>query len=73
MCWSPLSLGQYIYKIWLKIIDKIVGIPMCTYCAPLAADLFLFYYEIYFMLSLSDNNHADVIEASNSISIYLEN
>ena len=32
-------------------------------CAPLVADLFLFCYERDFMLSLTDNNQADVVEA----------
>ena len=32
-------------------------------CALLDADLFLFCYERDFMLSLSDNNQADIIEA----------
>ena len=36
---------------------------MGTNCAPLAADLILFCYERDFMLSLSDNNQADVVEA----------
>ena len=39
-------------------------------CAPLAAELFLFCYEKDFMLSLSDNNLADVVEAFNSTSRY---
>ena len=34
-----------------------------TNCAPLVADLFLFCYERDFMLSLSDNNQTDIIEA----------
>ena len=38
---------------------------MGTNCAPLVADLFLFQYESDFMLSLSDNNQTDVIEAFN--------
>ena len=45
---------------------------MGTYCAPLVADLFLFCYERDFMLSLSDNNHTDIIEAFNSTSRYLD-
>ena len=39
-----------------KLYRQIVGIPMGTNCAPLAADLFLFCYERDFMLSLSDTN-----------------
>ena len=49
-----------------------VGIPMGTNCAPLVADLFLFCYERDFILSLSDNNQSEVIEAFNSISRYLD-
>ena len=54
-----------------KLYRQIVGIPMGTNCAPLVADLFLFCYERDFMLSLSDNNQADIIEAFNSTSRYL--
>ena len=45
---------------------------MGTNCAPLVADLFLFCNERDFMLSLSDNNQADIIEAFNSTSRYLD-
>ena len=41
-----------------------------TNCAPLVADLYLFCYEIDFMLSLSDNNQTDIIVAFNSTSRY---
>ena len=59
-----LSFGQYIYiRFGSKLYRQIVGIPMCTNCAPLVADLFLFCYERDFMLSLSDNNRTDIIEA----------
>ena len=36
---------------------------MGTNCASLVSDLFLFCYERDFMLSLSDNNQAGVVEA----------
>ena len=55
-----------------KLYRQIVGIPMGTNCAPLVADLFLFCYERDFMLSLSDNNQADIIEAFNSTSRNLD-
>ena len=55
-----------------KLYRQIVSIPMCIYCAPLVADLFLFCYERDFMLSLSDNNQTDIIEAFNSTSRYLD-
>ena len=45
---------------------------MGTNCAPFVADLFLFCYERDFMLSLFDNNQADVVEAFNSTSRYLD-
>ena len=45
---------------------------MGTNCAPRVADLFLFCYERDFMLSLSDNNQTDIIEAFNSTSRYLD-
>ena len=38
-----------------KLNKQIVGILLSTYCAPLVADLLLFYNEIDFMLSLSYN------------------
>ena len=49
-----------------KLYRQIVGIPMGTNCTPLVAVLFLFCYERDFMLSLSDNNQNDIIEAFNS-------
>ena len=45
---------------------------MGTNCAPLVADLFLFCYERVFMLSLSDDKQADVIDALNITSRYLD-
>ena len=51
-----------------KLYRQIVGTPMGTNCAPLVADLFLFCHERNFMLSLSDNNQTDIIEAFNSTS-----
>ena len=53
-----------------KLSRQIVGIPMSTNCAPLIADLFCFVMK-YYMLSLSNNNQADVFEAFNAQDIYL--
>ena len=47
-----------------KLCRQIIAIPMGTDCAPLIADLFLFCYERDFMLSLSDDNQSEVIDAS---------
>ena len=44
---------------------------MGTYCALLVADLFLFCYERDFMMSLSDDKQADLIDAFNTTSRYL--
>ena len=45
---------------------------MGTKCAPLVADLFLFCYERDFMMSLSDDKQADVIDAFDTTSRYLD-
>ena len=45
---------------------------MGTNCAPLVAVLFLLSYERDIMMSLSDETQADIIEASNSTSRYLD-
>ena len=55
-----------------KLYRQIVGIPMGNNCAPLFADLFLFCYERDFMLSLSDNNQTDIIEAFCATSRYFD-
>ena len=55
-----------------RLYRQIVGIPMGTNCAPLVADLFLYCYERDFMDSLNNDNQADVIEAFNSTSRYLD-
>ena len=55
-----------------KLYRQVVRIPMDTYCAPLVAELFLFWYEGDFMMSLSDDNQADVIDAFNTTSRYLD-
>ena len=54
-----------------KLYRQIVGIPMGTNCAPLVADFFCFVMRET-LLSLSDNNQSDVIEAFNSTSRYLD-
>ena len=45
---------------------------MGTNCAHLVAVLFSFCLETDFMLSLSDNNQTDIIEAFNSTYIHLD-
>ena len=45
---------------------------MGSNCAPLVADLFLFCYERDFMMSLSDDKQADVIDTFNTTPRYLD-
>ena len=54
-----------------KLYRQIVGIPMGTNCAPLVADQFCSVMRD-FMLSLSEENQSDVIEAFNSTFWYLD-
>ena len=54
-----------------KLYRQVVGIPMGTNCAPLVTDLFLFCYERDFMMALSDDDQADIIDAFNTTSRYL--
>ena len=65
-------LGNMYIRFGYKLYRQIVGIPMGTDCAPLVADLILFCYERDFMLSLSEDNQSDVIEAFDSTSRYLD-
>ena len=39
-----------------KVFRQTVGIPMGTDCAPLLANLFLFYYEYHYMKKLIRDN-----------------
>ena len=45
---------------------------MGTYSAPFVADLFVFCYERDFMMSLSADKDAEILEAFNSTSRYLD-
>ena len=72
VCEALIYLLDNIYiRFGTKLYRQIVGIPMGTNCAPLVADLFLFYYERDFMTSLSDVKQAEIIEAFKSTSRYL--
>ena len=66
------SLENIFIRFGTKLYRQLVGIPMGTNCAPLVADLFLFCYERDFMMSLSDDKQADVVDAFNTTSIYLD-
>ena len=51
-----------------KLYRQVDGISMGTNCAPLVADVFLFCYERDYMMSLSEDKQADIIDASNTTS-----
>ena len=56
-----------------KLYRQTIGIPTGTNCALLVADFFLFFgYERDFMKSLSRENQADITEAFNLTSGYID-
>ena len=65
-------LDSIFIKFGTKLYRQVVRIPMDTYCAPLVAELFLFWYDRDFMMSLSYDNQADVIDAFYTTSRYLD-
>ena len=65
-------LDNIFVRLGTKLYRQVVGIPMGTNCAPLVADLFLFYYERDFMMSPSDDKQADVTDAFYTTSRYLD-
>ena len=62
---------QHFIRFCTKLYRQVVGIPIGTNCAPLFADLFLFCYERDFIMPLSGDKQADIIDAFNTISRYL--
>ena len=65
-------LDNILFRFGTNLYRQVVGIPMGTNCAPLVADLFLFCYERDFMMSLTKDKQADVIDAFNTTSRYLD-
>ena len=65
-------LDNILIRFGTKLYWQVVGIPMGTDCAPLVANLFLFCSERDFMMSLSDDKQADIIDAINTTSRYLD-
>ena len=66
-------LANLFIRFYTKLYKHVVGIPIGTNCASRIADLFLFCYERDFMMSLSDDKRADIIDAFNNTSRYLDN
>ena len=63
-------LGNIFISLGTKLYRQIVGIPMGSNC--LIADLSLFCDERDFMASLSYNEEAEIIQALNASSRYLD-
>jgi hypothetical protein len=55
-----------------RVFQQTVGIPMCTNCAPLLADLFLYSYEAYFIQGLLKTNEMKLARSFNSTSCYID-
>ena len=66
------SLDNSFIQFGTKLYRQVVGIPMGTNCAPRYADLFLLCYERDFMMSLSNDKQADVIDAFNTTPRYFD-
>ena len=66
------SLDNIFIRFATKLKRQVVGIPLGTNCAPLVANLFLFCYEGDFIMSLSDDKQANVIDAFNTTYRYLD-
>ena len=66
------SLDKIFIRFETKLYRPVAWIPMGTNCAPLVADLFLFCYLRDFMMSLSDDKQADIIDAFYTTSRYLD-
>ena len=62
------------FFIWFgtKLYTQVVGIPIGINWSPVVADLFLFCYERDFMMALSDDKQADIIDTFKTTSRYLD-
>ena len=67
-----LLLDNIFIQFGTKLYKQVVGIPMDTNCAPLVAHLFQFCYERDFMMFISDDKQADLIDDFNTTSRYLD-
>ena len=68
----PVLLDNIFIRFGTSLYEQVVGIPMDTNGAPLVANLFLFCYEKDFMMSISDDKQAYIIDDFNTTSRYLD-
>ena len=66
MLCADFFIGQHFYSIGTKLYRQVVGIPMGTNCTPMVVDLFLFCHGRDFIMCLSDDKQADVIDVFNT-------
>ena len=57
------SLDNIFIRFGTKLYRQVVGFPMGSNCAYLVANLFLFCNERDFMMSLSGDKQADIVDA----------
>ena len=69
---ADLFLDNIFIRFGTELYRQVVRILMGTNCAPLVSDLFLFCVERDFMMSLSDDKQADIIDEFNTSSTYLD-
>ena len=68
MLCTDLFVGRFGTKLYRQVIE----IPMGTNCAPLITDLFLFCNGRDFMMSLTGDKQADIIDAFKTTSRYVD-
>jgi len=56
-----------------RVFQQTVGIPMCTNCAPLLTDLFLYSYEAVFIQGILKKNEKKLARSSNFTFRYIDN
>ena len=73
VCDAPTFLLDNIFnRFGTKLYRQVVWVPMGTHCDPMVANLFPFCNERAFMMSLSDDKQADIIDDFNTTSRYLD-
>ena len=70
---ADIFVGQHFYLIWHQDVQTSSWDTYGHYLCSLVSDLFLFCYERYFMMPLSGDKQADVIDAFNTTPRYLDN
>ena len=70
--WIKLLLDNIFVKYNGKIFKQVIGIPMGTDCAPLLANLFLFFYEKNFINQLDEIGDTDTLLKLSNIGRFID-